>query len=713
MLGTLFTLWPTTLGTRIADGTASAARRALPMLAAGLALAVGGILAASQWLTLAGLACYAAGVGVAIIPLVRALGTRRPRGPAAWMLAAAIGWLGVAVLIEAVRLLVAGSIDALPDAVGAVVPVFVLGFTVQVLVGTLTQLLPVVLGRGPVEHKALSAALARGWQVRMLLTNLAVPLVAGDWPRPLPLIGWAFGALGVGTFVVLALRAAIPVALRGAATTVQAQDRPSPSSGTTTGIAAGLAVVVLAVALATTGTTEAPGTPASGAAHTVEVTMSAMRIRPSTVDIPLGTRLVLRVTNQDSMPHDLRADGGQRTPRLRQGETALLDLGEIQGDHQAWCDVAGHRAAGMTMTIRTYPAAADTGQDHDPDTGHGLDPGAAPSPGWTPHDARLAPPAGTVHRVELHVTEQDVEIAPGVRERRWTFGRTAPGPVLHGRVGDRFEITLVNDATMGHGIDFHAGALAPDQPMRTIGPGERLVYRFTAHRRVPGSITAPRCPCLSTSPTACTARSSSTRPVCPPSTTSICSSPPSSTSALPTATSMSPRSTRDDRTAGRSTARPSSTTTRRSHRSARQDLADQCRARRRHRLPRRRRPVRHPLQRGQLASPARRSRRRPSARPRPGRGRLRRTDLPRTRPLPVRGPRHASRRERRPWPVHRHGASTVIDIWTIVRFLHVLGAIIWVGGQLTITVVVLPPVRRLLGLAERTEVLRTAGKRFA
>jgi nitrite reductase (NO-forming) len=35
---------------------------------------------------------------------------------------------------------------------------------------------------------------------------------------------------------------------------------------------------------------------------------------------------------------------------------------------------------------------------------------------------------------------------------------------------------------MGHGIDFHAGALAPDGPMRTIAPGERLLYRFTAHR---------------------------------------------------------------------------------------------------------------------------------------------------------------------------------------------------------------------------------------
>ncbi|WP_207957787.1 multicopper oxidase domain-containing protein [Streptomyces sp. YIM 98790] len=73
-------------------------------------------------------------------------------------------------------------------------------------------------------------------------------------------------------------------------------------------------------------------------------------------------------------------------------------------------------------------------------------------------------------------------MAPGVRQRLWTFGGTAPGPVLRGRVGDTFEITLVNDGSTGHSADFHAGAPAPDRPMRTIQPGESLVYRFTATR---------------------------------------------------------------------------------------------------------------------------------------------------------------------------------------------------------------------------------------
>ncbi|MFD0433171.1 multicopper oxidase domain-containing protein [Streptomyces chartreusis] len=65
----------------------------------------------------------------------------------------------------------------------------------------------------------------------------------------------------------------------------------------------------------------------------------------------------------------------------------------------------------------------------------------------------------------------------------WTFGGTAPGPTLRGKVGDVFEVTLVNDDEhLGHGIDFHAGSLAPDRPMRTIRPGERLLYRFRVER---------------------------------------------------------------------------------------------------------------------------------------------------------------------------------------------------------------------------------------
>jgi nitrite reductase (NO-forming) len=62
----------------------------------------------------------------------------------------------------------------------------------------------------------------------------------------------------------------------------------------------------------------------------------------------------------------------------------------------------------------------------------------------------------------------------------WTFGGTVPGPTLRGKLGDTFEITLVNKGTIPHSIDFHASKVAPDKTMRQIGPGESLVYKFTA-----------------------------------------------------------------------------------------------------------------------------------------------------------------------------------------------------------------------------------------
>ncbi|GAA0250700.1 multicopper oxidase domain-containing protein [Saccharothrix mutabilis subsp. mutabilis] len=474
VLGTLFTLLPTALGTRMEEGTARSARWSLGVLSAGLVVAAAGMLLGWPLLAAAGLVGYAAGVGVALAPLVGALRRRRPRGPAGWMLSAATAWLAVAVVADAVRVAVVGPVGA----VDPVLPVLVVGFVAQVLVGALTQLLPVVLGRGPAEHKELAAVLGHWWRARVVAANAAVPLVV-----VFPPVGWAVAALAFGVFVVLALSIAVPTALHGGARKV---DRPQ-----WVGLVAGLAAVVLAAGFATSGH-EAP---AAGGSRTVEVELDGMRVRPAVVEVPAGTRLVLRVTNREAMRHDLRVDGGPRTPLLRQGETATLDVGVVRDELRGWCTVAGHRAAGMTFTVRTTGGGGgghrhgDTpdhgGETPDPggDAATGLDLSARPGPGWQARDPRLAPaPAPTTHRVELRVVEHEVEVAPGRRQRAWTFGGTAPGPTLRGKVGDRFEITLVNDGTIGHSIDFHAGALAPDGPMRTIEPGERLVYAFTANR---------------------------------------------------------------------------------------------------------------------------------------------------------------------------------------------------------------------------------------
>jgi nitrite reductase (NO-forming) len=90
-------------------------------------------------------------------------------------------------------------------------------------------------------------------------------------------------------------------------------------------------------------------------------------------------------------------------------------------------------------------------------------------------------PAGTVHKVTFDIVEKEVEIAPGVSQLMWTYNGQVPGPILRGKVGDTFEVTLVNRATtMTHSIDFHASKVAPNVTMRMIGPGSKFVYKFTA-----------------------------------------------------------------------------------------------------------------------------------------------------------------------------------------------------------------------------------------
>ncbi|EYR65267.1 hypothetical protein N866_00380 [Actinotalea ferrariae CF5-4] len=53
-----------------------------------------------------------------------------------------------------------------------------------------------------------------------------------------------------------------------------------------------------------------------------------------------------------------------------------------------------------------------------------------------------------------------------------------------------------------------------------------------------------------------------------------------------------------------------------------------------------------------------------------------------------------------------------MDVWSLVRFVHVLGAILWVGGQVTVSMLVLPVARRRLGERERAELMRTLGLRL-
>jgi nitrite reductase (NO-forming) len=113
--------------------------------------------------------------------------------------------------------------------------------------------------------------------------------------------------------------------------------------------------------------------------------------------------------------------------------------------------------------------------------GEKIDVSAKPRRDWVPRDpkAPVSPP-GTVHQITLEMTEVDLEIAPGLFQKMWTFGNTVPGPTLRGKLGDIFEITIVNKGTIQHSIDFHSSKVAWNVEMRSIDPGQSLVYRFVA-----------------------------------------------------------------------------------------------------------------------------------------------------------------------------------------------------------------------------------------
>jgi nitrite reductase (NO-forming) len=126
--------------------------------------------------------------------------------------------------------------------------------------------------------------------------------------------------------------------------------------------------------------------------------------------------------------------------------------------------------------------------------------GAVPTPsfaGVAPEDAdtlamhhsaapaALKPaPAGPVAHVRLEIRHTTVSIAPGVKYEAWTFGRTAPGPAIHVRVGQRVVVTLVNKSPMPHSVDFHAAEVAPNVDFSDVMPGKSKTFSFVAN--VPG-----------------------------------------------------------------------------------------------------------------------------------------------------------------------------------------------------------------------------------
>jgi nitrite reductase (NO-forming) len=287
-------------------------------------------------------------------------------------------------------------------------------------------------------------------------------------------------------------------------------DRSSGFSITWWSVTTALAVLALAFAAFGVflprgggGSASSSAAVAQGPPQRLTVTLAEFSITPKVLEVEPGRPVILTVKNDGTMPHDLVTTTGKGTPLMEPGTSQELDLGLVDGNQEGWCSVPGHREAGMIMTFHAKgssaaPAASDGSAAGSAASTAGMatiDFNAKPAADWKAFDPTLKPADGaTEHKLTMHATEKVMEVAPGVTQEMWTFDDQVPGPTLRGKIGDVFTVTLVNDGKMGHALDFHASKVAPNVEMRTIQPGESLVYQFKADNPPPNNNHTPTPP---------------------------------------------------------------------------------------------------------------------------------------------------------------------------------------------------------------------------
>ena len=206
---------------------------------------------------------------------------------------------------------------------------------------------------------------------------------------------------------------------------------------------------------------------------------------PTSVEVEEPGRYSVAFVNDGAILHDITfADG--TVLEAEAGETATGEIVVPAAGLGYICSIPGHADGGMQGAI----SVAGANPDEVPHSGSGHVPGANASiepdpeaPEYTVYDPAAPDLAeGDVHEIELVVTEREMTVAPGIVQTVWTFGDTVPGPVLRVKVGDTVRVTLVNPETnkLPHSIDFHASLVAWNDEMRSINPGEELVYEFVA-----------------------------------------------------------------------------------------------------------------------------------------------------------------------------------------------------------------------------------------
>lgn len=285
---------------------------------------------------------------------------------------------------------------------------------------------------------------------------------------------------------------------------------PDRSRGTDLGL---LLVVILAftalifsfVAFASSDDeADTSATAAVGASASASLTEFA--VEPDGVSVAEGGSV--EVTNDGSMVHNLVVAGQDlKTAELGAGEGGTLDVSSLPaGEYEIFCDIAGHKDAGMAGTLTVGGEGEAPGGDAASEAGgHGADMTAeeAAALDQAMMDSIAAFPAETegvgnqplepveimadgTKRFELTAEIVEWEVSPGELVEAWTYNGMVPGPYIKVDVGDKLRFDVTNELPLGTDVHFHGAKLPSNMDgvapisQGLIKPGETFSYEFPA-----------------------------------------------------------------------------------------------------------------------------------------------------------------------------------------------------------------------------------------
>jgi len=218
------------------------------------------------------------------------------------------------------------------------------------------------------------------------------------------------------------------------------------------------------------------------------------------LEVPAGD-LTITLSNTGSMVHNLVLENGPRSVDVNAGESVALEVGRLEpGTYTIFCDIPGHRAAGMEGRLAVGgPAADDTDvAEHD----GGVSPAEMDQ---MMIDSMLAFPAETdgIGNQPLEPTEIrpdgtkvfDLtasvipwEVSPGEFVDAWAYNEMVPGPWVKLDLGDEVEINVTNNTELSTDVHWH-GVSTPNNmdgvspyTQDPIAQGDTFTYAFEAER---------------------------------------------------------------------------------------------------------------------------------------------------------------------------------------------------------------------------------------